>query len=595
MTLPLIAQNQNEELVSVFPDLGMDQIDDNGFNFTKQYYNNPSSWFVEKKFSEKTVFHAELKYTSEYPSLSYSMRIGKGGQIYSLRNRGIGEAIPPQHRDGPREPSYFGQYYAPWVDEVWQLVTVDLNQKNSTGQKWFIHQSGVYLHQQNIQKRPFFSPLLAEYYDEANQAYTVVNWGQQAHTKVARLRNFTSNILYYARYKNIGEGIIQVDYKIYNFGDDEITWANVPWGGARTSRLKYAFFSKPNHGRARFTADFKLGRKRIASNTGGWGAFSKSGEKGQGPTLALVVGNDNNGRDQENLWRYGFTDRDYTAMTYIRRLSGEDAISFGESANFRIFFVLGSSYNNARSRILAKKLLEKTVDTVDNWEKEEAVTVKYEFHKNVNNIISYQKVEGDDGLELKAQPYKNSYPVFLVRNRNNVQKITSDPYFFSKLPYDGKLRKMELLGFNDHKVDADVVFTSVERGENITFGDDHTVHNVQEDFIYTTENIGDDGVASLVITNVSVVESSNRVAEKEKLSFIVFPNPAESNISLKFNDTVYNNESVGFYDISGNNITSSVKLINKIEDDSLSYDISLLGSGIYFIKINDDVVKFFKR
>ena len=38
-----------------------------------------------------------------------------------------------------------GHSYAPWVDEVWQLVSVDGSIHNPPDSSYFIHQAGVYL------------------------------------------------------------------------------------------------------------------------------------------------------------------------------------------------------------------------------------------------------------------------------------------------------------------------------------------------------------------------------------------------------------------------------------------------------------------
>ena len=75
-------------------------------------------------------------------------------------------------------------------------------------------------------------------------SFSIINWGQQAHTEDNQNTNFQSNLLYYTKYTNVGQGIIQVDNMIYNFGLDNITFLNVPWGGVRNSVMDFFFHIK---------------------------------------------------------------------------------------------------------------------------------------------------------------------------------------------------------------------------------------------------------------------------------------------------------------------------------------------------------------
>ena len=61
--------------------------------------------------------------------------------------------------------------------------------------------------------------------------------GQQAHVPT----NFSSGNIYYTRYSDCGDGVMEVDYLMHNgdSSDSTDTWnyLNVPWGGVRTSTL----------------------------------------------------------------------------------------------------------------------------------------------------------------------------------------------------------------------------------------------------------------------------------------------------------------------------------------------------------------------
>lgn len=112
------------------------------------YTQTGSSW--GEHLDEKVVFHQELKHIQDKDN-SYTVRIGKGGQLYSLIGP-FGESIPPQAIGNP------------WNDEVWQFVAVNhtymdvktegqnlsqnsLNKIENSPYKrtYFIHNSGAYI------------------------------------------------------------------------------------------------------------------------------------------------------------------------------------------------------------------------------------------------------------------------------------------------------------------------------------------------------------------------------------------------------------------------------------------------------------------
>ncbi len=111
------------------------------------YAPSGSSW--GEHLDEKMVFLHEMKHVQDKEN-SFGLRIGKGGQLYSLRGA-FGESIPPQGLGNP------------WNDEVWQSVAVcneynggpDLKQlpeetvkrinRFDYARTYFIHNSGAYI------------------------------------------------------------------------------------------------------------------------------------------------------------------------------------------------------------------------------------------------------------------------------------------------------------------------------------------------------------------------------------------------------------------------------------------------------------------
>ena len=157
---------------------------------------------------------------------TWRMRIGHGGNPYSFMGP-FGEALPPQKHA-----------HAPWIDEVWQMVAVD-NIKNTAEEPFFIHQAGTYQRESILRKKPFYSPNVASHCSKEHRSCAFVSWGQQAHVPT----EFTSSMLYYTRYQDCGDGVVEVTWLMYNMGTaggaqkDVWNYLNVPWGGVRTSTL----------------------------------------------------------------------------------------------------------------------------------------------------------------------------------------------------------------------------------------------------------------------------------------------------------------------------------------------------------------------
>ena len=176
---------------------------------------------------EEDVFLAEMghKDTND-ANKSWSLRVGSGGNIYSYIGA-YGEVIPPQYHDN-----------GPFVDEVWQTVAVDTTVNNpAAGKSWFIHQAGTYEKDDGVLgDDPFFSPNTVKYCDKEKRECGFASWGQQAHTPT----QFQSHVLYYTRFKDCGNGVLETVWGFHNMAGDHKSvpnYLNVPWGGVRGSIL----------------------------------------------------------------------------------------------------------------------------------------------------------------------------------------------------------------------------------------------------------------------------------------------------------------------------------------------------------------------
>jgi len=172
-----------------------------------QPWTRNSRW--HPAIDEKSVFHARLLHKS-VDERCWEIGIGKGGQMYSMCSS-FGEAMPPQTPQSQ------------WMDEAWQFTTIyehllgrDLPTQMRPYGNSFVHQSGIYTREKDIQ--PFYSPILATHHDPERWAYALVSWGQIPHASVNR-----SGILVYVQYRDLGAGVLEVTYVIYNFENEPMT------------------------------------------------------------------------------------------------------------------------------------------------------------------------------------------------------------------------------------------------------------------------------------------------------------------------------------------------------------------------------------
>jgi hypothetical protein len=156
-----------------------------------------SSWDTDKVPFEQGLFNAIMSHTDQEGNRSWSMRVGTGGNVYSLYfPNAHGETIAPQKNND-----------APWIDEVMQSVAVPLQLNAATSlsgkDKCFVHQAGAYQRDSPYTNTPFFSPSLAKHCSGNSCAFA--SWGTQAQVKNV----FTSAIMYINKYTNCGNGVIE--------------------------------------------------------------------------------------------------------------------------------------------------------------------------------------------------------------------------------------------------------------------------------------------------------------------------------------------------------------------------------------------------
>ncbi len=180
-------------------------------NYTQTYAPSGSTW--APGLDEREAFFAGITH-AENADTSWQIRMGKGGQLYSIRGP-AGETQAPQ-----------AQPDAHWIDQIFQFIGVNSALNLSTpGHAYFVHQAGDYL-DDPILTSTFYSPLLANNFDRAANAAYALNWGQQAHIPDVN----RSGLLYYERLKDLGSGVVELTYVVYNFGSDVIDYQDSLFG-----------------------------------------------------------------------------------------------------------------------------------------------------------------------------------------------------------------------------------------------------------------------------------------------------------------------------------------------------------------------------
>ena len=418
------------------------------FTASRAYEPSGSAWSVS--FDEAHVLDTTLIQTAAHTNQSWELRTGRGGFIYSLRTGALGETVPPSWRST--------QDTSPWNDEVWQGVAVGPLNDPGNGSPYFMHQSGVYL-KDPVLTKPFYSPQVASFLDVAERSFTTVNWTPQAHVNIYVDENPTNDwksyLLCYTRYKDLGQGVIEVMMGYYNYGPDLLNWFNMPWGGVRRTSTEYAFTSDPGGTTWREPITNKWGSVEDFDETGGWQGYSAT-SNGITPTLGFVFGEDTNPRLPNQLsdswFRCGYaggtptgneTDwRNYLVSTAVRRYD----LPQGKGIWSSHFYVLGDDMQDLSDRIQARGLVGADLAAFDYTEADTPL-VAYRVSGSGDSFLCLEN-GSDPDFFLYAHPVSNSFPIFEIIEDDGARYLTWNPYANGIVkPYDGTMAGLRLLGF----------------------------------------------------------------------------------------------------------------------------------------------------
>ena len=608
-----LCQSYTQKITSFYEDNGLESTGGGTFNFTTNYSPSKSTWQLD--WDESHVFQSLMSYTDDSnTNQSFELRFGKGGQIYSLKMGGVednnpnnngnlnfGEILPPQYRGSvseqgggladqpPSNPvkSHHGNWAA-WNDEVWQMVgsdQIDFESNGDPNKTQNIHQAGPYMNNyahrdSDHNEAPFYSPMVQSYYNATEQSFSAIYWGQSEDPEyVVDSSNFVLNdgsehpdqvilkevtdpfrpsVLFFQRYKNIGDGILQVDFLIYNYHRTRgIDYWNVPWAGIRNSSLPYAFISNSatnlNSYESVDLLEWTEGiAKRVTGNnseSSGWFVFSAHAS-GNGPSLAFVTANQTtNPPNAYSDLRYGTalgTNNIRDCSIFSRRSIGGAinpntnlktwGLVAGQSIRGRYYVVLDSSISNIISQINNRNLIASSSVEMVTIPENQANEVYYTFSANGSGgFVPNEVSEQDAQLTLNAKPFNGSYPVFLISTLSETI-LSSNPYYFSLKPHDRQVKSIELLGF----------------------------YNQEQQLTLST----------------NVLDSFNKIK--------IFPNPTKSSIHIEGIDI----KQISVFNSLGQKI---IQKEFKSEKENCTFDTSSLAKGNYLLQVNTHLFRFLKN
>lgn len=438
-----VGENANA-LLDLFPPSTFTAGELGEFKITDQYAPSLGPWM--EGLDERDVFNVAITHKQDRLN-SFELRIGKGGQIYSLSGA-FGESVPPSWRRAGT--------ISPWNDEVWQFVSV-CTRYNKAGEQpawlragkpystsYFVHNSGCYMPEAVSGSNNLYCPELAHASDPKTRSYSQLNWGLVPQTKTIH----RSPLLYYVKVRDAGEGVIELTYVVHNFSmreDVVFDYHNAPWGGTRVSSLPLTYVSTPDGKLKRDDPqENRFFRGTDVRNTGGF-TLSSVNEDRNSPALALVYGLDKHREAQAERKRQG---KDFVQFANSRYRSWRDNwpayqkawknfqnIPANSFRNYQVIEVIPKLRLSPQSTIWYRSYLvvggkercaeiaSELVDHVDYGSRQ--------FDRKTTPFIQAKQFGNSTPFSLFTLPVRDSLPVFIIRHKLTGKTVyTTDPYVF---------------------------------------------------------------------------------------------------------------------------------------------------------------------
>lgn len=383
---------------------------------------NWASYPLQIPYTEEDVFHTQLTHA---PGLSgdigWTIRIGKGGHIYYIDVEGLGQIICPNRS------------FSPWNDDCMTTTVYSADVVNSDAEmggndsfaNGYIHGSGMYIkpHMDPLNDKPFYCPILAEKFDSQDRSYSIINWGLVPKPNINR-----GDVLFYSRYRDLGNGVLELTFYCYNFGNRTYNFAETPWWAVRPS--KFPNMVEGING----TSSFKINNKTFGSGaispSGGWGAHTVNPSDPDSITCALVWGSNATSMGVN----FGVVNTGERDMALIAPSKSAFSMPYGTGIRYRRYAVFGKLKNV--SDICAKLNNSSFFEIIEFPKEYSGKMPLYSNTLNGQSILS-NNINGSPVAYTFPIPVKDSLPLLLMKNNDtNNYFITTDPYAVcGKLPF----------------------------------------------------------------------------------------------------------------------------------------------------------------
>ena len=384
-----------------------------------------SDYPAQIPYSEQDVYHVQLSHnTDAINDIDWSLRIGKGGQLYYANLEGLGQIICPQRS------------FSPWNDDCMTTTVYSADVANTDTEmggndsfaNGYIHGSGMYIkpHMDALSNKPFYCPILAEKFDLVDRSYSIINWGLVPKPSINR-----GDVVFYSKYRDLGNGVLELTFYFYNFGDRIYNFAETPWWAVRPS--KFPFMLEGING----TSSFKINGKRFQdgaiASTGGWGAHTVNPNNPDSITCALVWGS-----ESRNLAvNFGLVNNGERDMSLIAPSYNGLNLGFGKGFYYKRYAVFGK-LKDVRLKC-AELNTETKLDYIEFSETYSGKMPLYETKSDGQYVLTSKKPT-NTSTPIAATfpiPVKDSYPLIMMRNLDNGNYfITTDLYAAcGKIPF----------------------------------------------------------------------------------------------------------------------------------------------------------------
>lgn len=417
-----------------------------------------SDFPLQIPYTEQDVYHTQLTHTpGPTHDIGWTIRIGKGGHIYYIDIDNFGQIICPQRS------------FSAWNDDCMtttvysaDVVNNDPEMKigNDSWANGYIHGSGMYIKPQMdpLNNKPFYNPILAENFNLTDRSYSIINWGLVPKPNINR-----GDVLFYSRYRDIGNGVLEMTFYCYNFGQRNYNFAETPWWAVRPS--KFPNMIEGIGGTSTFKINNKTFQSGAISRSGGWGAHTVNPIDPNSITCAHVWGT----AGMSMAVNFGFVDRGVRDMSLIAPSINSINMPYGTGIIYKRYAVFG-------------KLA--TVSDICSKLNQHAYSGMIEFTEDFSGKMPLYRtaINGQPVLTLTPTgspvayshpvPVKDSLPLLLMKNTvTGNYFISTDPYavcgkspFTNPYPpthpkystyqnkhiyqiYDGKTEWISILGF----------------------------------------------------------------------------------------------------------------------------------------------------